>query len=231
MSSRNDSPKWSFDGKYIAFISDRSGRDEIWISESESRNPKKITDLDNEKGALVWTPDSKTLLYTAADKKLYSYSVTDAKTTVVTSTDLGRIGSVAVSPDSKWITFSKRTALAPKSTSAIGGGKSGHSEHCSTRNNAVGLPTTYIVFTSSEGPTAASQMIEYDYVIVGLSLRPDLTRRIATSQRGAGVGRRAARARTRGRERPRAGSLSSPHRLGGMARRAKDHVPGTTVAP
>ncbi len=59
MSSRNDAPKWSCDGKYIAFISDRSGRDEIWISEAESKNPKKITDLDNEKGALVGTPDSK----------------------------------------------------------------------------------------------------------------------------------------------------------------------------
>ena len=74
MASRNQSPKWSPDGKYIAFISDRSGRDEIWITDPEGRTPKKITDLDNEKGALVWTPDSKALLYTAADKKLYSYT-------------------------------------------------------------------------------------------------------------------------------------------------------------
>ena len=60
----------------------------------EGKSPKKITDLDNEKGALVWTPDSKALLYTAADKKLYSYTVADGKTTVVTSSDVGRIGSV-----------------------------------------------------------------------------------------------------------------------------------------
>ena len=46
----------------------------------KARTPKKITDLDNEKGALVWTPDSKSLLYTAADKKLYSYTVADGKT-------------------------------------------------------------------------------------------------------------------------------------------------------
>ena len=50
----------------------------------KAKTPKKITDLDNEKGALVWTPDSKSLLYTAADKKLYSYTVADAKTAVVT---------------------------------------------------------------------------------------------------------------------------------------------------
>jgi len=45
----------------------RSGRDEVWISDPEGRTPKKITDLDNEKGTLVWSPDSKLLLYTAAD--------------------------------------------------------------------------------------------------------------------------------------------------------------------
>ncbi len=86
MASRNQLPKWSFDGKWIAFQSDRSGRDEIWISDPEGRTPKKITDLDNEKGAPIWTPDSKSLLYIAAGKRLYNYSVADGKTTVVTST-------------------------------------------------------------------------------------------------------------------------------------------------
>ena len=45
----------------------------------KARTPKKISDLDNEKGAIVWTPDSKSLLYTAADKKLYSYCVADGE--------------------------------------------------------------------------------------------------------------------------------------------------------
>jgi tricorn protease len=73
MASRNSAPTWSPDGKLVAFVSDRSGRDEIWVSDPEGRTPKKITDLDNEKGTLVWTPDSAALLYTAADKKLYSF--------------------------------------------------------------------------------------------------------------------------------------------------------------
>ena len=77
---KNKSPKWSADGKYVAFISDKSGRDEIWISDPEGRNLKQITSLDNEKGAPTWTPDSKALLYSAADKRLYSYTVADGKT-------------------------------------------------------------------------------------------------------------------------------------------------------
>src|SRR5204863_6788318 len=56
MSSRSQFPKWSADGKNIAYVSDKSGRDEIWVSDPEGRSPKKITDLDNEKGALVWAP-------------------------------------------------------------------------------------------------------------------------------------------------------------------------------
>ena len=157
MASRNDAPKWSSDGKYIAFISDRSGRDEVWISESDSKSPKKITDLDNEKGSLVWTPDSKLLLYTAADKKLYSYSVADGKTTLITSTDLGRLGSVAVSPDSKWVTFSKqdRTVRTHVYIAPIGGGEERHISDDSllyAENNAVWTADgRYIVFTSSEG--------------------------------------------------------------------------------
>src|SRR5204862_820626 len=53
MASRNQFPKWSADGKYIAYISDKSGRDEIWLTDPDGKSPKKITDLDNEKGALI----------------------------------------------------------------------------------------------------------------------------------------------------------------------------------
>jgi tricorn protease len=80
MASRSQNPKWSPDGKWIAYLSDKSGRDEIWIGDPDGKNLKQISNLDNEKGAMLWTPDSKMLLYSAADKKLYNYSVADAKT-------------------------------------------------------------------------------------------------------------------------------------------------------
>jgi tricorn protease len=159
MASRSQSPKWSFDGKYIAFISDRSGRDEIWLCDQEGRGLKQITTLDNEKGALIWSPDSKLLLYTAADKKLYGYLVADGKTTVVTSSDVGRIGSVAVSPDSKWVAFSKqdRTMRSHVYIAPVTGGEERRVADDSllfAENNAVWTADgKYLVFISSAGTT------------------------------------------------------------------------------
>ncbi len=160
MASRNQSPKWSDDGKWLAFVSDRSGRDEIWVSDPEGRTPKKITDLDNEKGALVWTPDSTALLYTAADRKLYSYNVGAGTTAVVASSEVGRIGSVAVSPDSKWIAFSKqdRTLRSHVYIVPIGGGDERHISTDSllySESNAIWTADgRYLVFTSLEGASS-----------------------------------------------------------------------------
>src|SRR5262245_38735711 len=160
MASRNQTPKWSPDGKHIAFISDRSGHEEVWMSDPDGGSLKKITDLDNEKGALLWTPDSNLLLYTAADKKLYSYAVADGKTTVVTSDDIARIGSVSVSPDSKWVAFAKqgRTLRPHIYVAPIGGGEERHISDDSllyAENGAVWTGDgRYLVFTSSEFTSA-----------------------------------------------------------------------------
>ncbi|HSC28376.1 MAG TPA: hypothetical protein VLD67_13940, partial [Vicinamibacterales bacterium] len=156
MASRSQFPNWSPDGKYIAFVSDRTGRDEIWISDPEGTSPKQITSLDNEKGALVWTPNSEQLLYSAADKKLYSYTVASGTTAVVSTSEVGRIESIAVSPDSKWVAFSKRDrTLRPHVYIApIAGGEERHISDDSllyAESNAVWTADgRYLVFTSVE---------------------------------------------------------------------------------
>src|SRR5262249_39238709 len=145
------------DGKHIALISDRSGRDEIWISDPDGGALKKISDLDNEKGTLAWTPDSEKLLYTAADKKLYSYAIGANATSVVTTSDVARIGNFSISPDSKWVTFSKqdRTLRSHVYVVPIAGGEERHISDDSllyAENSAVWTGDgRYLVFTSSEG--------------------------------------------------------------------------------
>ncbi len=242
MSSRSDSPKWSPDGKYIAYVSDRSGRDEVWISDPEGTAPKKITDLDNEKGALVWSPDSKLLLYTAADKKLYSYNVADGKTQVLSSSELSRIGSVSISPDSKWVALAKqdRTLRWHVYIAPMAGGEERHISDDRVQYAETSAVWTadgrYIVFTSSEGASngiATQGGMTTTMALWVLPLRDQendpMDRDIDTEAEGL-----AAEAAARQSRRADAGGTPQPVDVkidwNGMARRARRlTVPGTTI--
>jgi tricorn protease len=242
MSSRSQSPRWSPDGKYVAFVSDRSGRDEVWVTDVEGTSPKKITSLDNEKSSLVWTPDSKALVYAAGDRTLYSYTVADGKTATVTSSDLGRLSSVAVSPDSKWITFSKqdRTLRPHVYIAPIGGGEEHHISDdrvLYSESNAVWTADgRYLVFTSVEGTSsgiASTGGLNPTMALWALSLRDldrdPMDRDIDTEAEGLAA---EAAARQTGRggvspQQPVEVRIDFP----GIARRAlRLTVPGTNIA-
>ncbi len=56
-------PRYSPDGQWIAFISDRDGADNLWIAKADGSDPRKLT---KEKRAMLlsptWTPDSQYVL-------------------------------------------------------------------------------------------------------------------------------------------------------------------------
>jgi tricorn protease len=113
--ARDTSPQWSPDGKWIAFVSDESGREEVWLCDERGGQMKKVSDSDSEKGLPVWSPDSKALLYPASDKKLYKYMVDGDKTDVLVGGDAIEFGNMAVSrpqwsPDGKWVSYAKSDA-------------------------------------------------------------------------------------------------------------------------
>ena len=108
---REQDPRWSPDGKWIAFVSDRTGREEVWISDELGKTPRKISDADCDKSAIVWSPDSQSLLWNGSDHKLRRVDVASGKTDVVASSDIGNLNGPQFSPDGKWISYSKPDSL------------------------------------------------------------------------------------------------------------------------
>jgi TolB protein len=59
-----DSPIWSPDGKYIAYLNGTLDENDIWIASVEGHDPIQLTDLPGSETLPSWSPDSKSLLFT-----------------------------------------------------------------------------------------------------------------------------------------------------------------------
>ena len=108
---REQSPRWSPDGKRIAFISDRSGGEQIWIADERGGNLKQVTTVDCDKNSILWSSDSKSMLWTGSDHKLRRVFIADGQTDELISSEVGNIGTPQISPDGKWLSYSKQDSL------------------------------------------------------------------------------------------------------------------------
>ncbi|MGC2235068.1 MAG: hypothetical protein WA584_02830 [Pyrinomonadaceae bacterium] len=69
----------SADGKSVAFVSRRDGKDNIYISSTITAETKKITANSNSMhciGSLEWSPDGKTI-YFDKQQQIYTISMFD----------------------------------------------------------------------------------------------------------------------------------------------------------
>lgn len=100
--------KWSPDGKYIAYISDKSGEDEIYITPQDGSGEEIQLTTNGEpyKWQLSWSPDSKKILFSDRELKLYYVDVDSKNVTEVAEGEVGRGFFGSWSPDSKWIAYS-----------------------------------------------------------------------------------------------------------------------------
>jgi tricorn protease len=104
---RETDPAWSPNGKWIAFLSDRGGREELYIANERATELKKLSDNDTDKVSLQWAPDSKSILYGSTDHKVRRVDVESGQTEVVAESTNGNVVDAQFSPDMKWISYAK----------------------------------------------------------------------------------------------------------------------------
>ena len=125
-------PKWSPDGKYIAFISsrgeDKEAKDQIWLIHSRGGEPWVLTSLKNGVNSFEWRTPDKIVFSAREDPYFYEQELKKKKDDAIVvgdqehflpvrlfevsvkakeverlSMNQGRIGEFAVSPDGQWV--------------------------------------------------------------------------------------------------------------------------------
>ena len=100
--------EWSYDGKNIAYISDRTGETEIWLEPAEGGEPVQLTkDNDTYIRQFAWSPDNKTILYTDRKNRIVVVDVASKSKKVLMQNPEAEFRDVAFSADSQWITYTK----------------------------------------------------------------------------------------------------------------------------
>src|ERR1039457_1835590 len=106
--ARDRQPRYSPDGKMIAYVSDRSGREEIYVTPADgSGDAQKVTDIDALKFSFRWSPDSKAIAFVTSADKLMKYDVASKQTSELVSSKYGQMGGAIWSPDGKWLAYAK----------------------------------------------------------------------------------------------------------------------------
>ncbi|WP_455103170.1 S41 family peptidase [Phocaeicola abscessus] len=99
---------WSPDGKYIAYISDKTGETEIWLQAVDENEPIQLTEHnDTYIRRLKWSPDSKKMLYTDRRNRIVEVDVASKSKRTLLQNPEGEFYEVEYSPDGKWITYTK----------------------------------------------------------------------------------------------------------------------------
>ncbi len=100
---------WSPNGKHIAWLSDKSGEYEIWVSNANgSGQPRQLTTGGNTyKFNISWSPNSKLIAWNDQGYSLYITDFESGKTRKMASSKYSRFGDFKWSPDSKWLTYSE----------------------------------------------------------------------------------------------------------------------------
>lgn len=99
---------FSPNSQWIAYVSDASGEDELYLQKVNSTDApiRLTTDGDRYKYQLLWSPDSKKLVWSDKSARVFWIDVATKSKTLITQGKKGDIRDYSWSPDSKFIAYS-----------------------------------------------------------------------------------------------------------------------------
>ena len=106
-------PAWSPDGKFVSYFSDKSGEYQLVIEAQDGLTPPRAIALPKPTHYYTpsWSPDSKKLVYTDTNLKVWVLDVASGQAKVIGSDPWmvpSRTLNPVWSPDSKWVAYSSR---------------------------------------------------------------------------------------------------------------------------
>ncbi|MGD8318923.1 MAG: S41 family peptidase [Gemmatimonadota bacterium] len=185
-SAHDKGARWSPDGRKIAFISDMSGEEELYLIDQDgSGEPERLTtDGDMMRYTPVWSPDSKRLAFSDKLGRLWSLTVADKRLTQVARDSTGNVGDQTWSPDGRWLTFSLTHRSGFRAVyvwDAQGGALHQVTDSLSNSYEPVfGAEGKYLFFLSDREYAPQVSTMEWDYAtarttgIFALALRKDV---------------------------------------------------------
>lgn len=103
---------WSPDGKYYAWLSDKSGEYQVYLAPSDNFSAAKaVTSFDSGYlSNLYWNPDGKKLYFTTGRRDVWEYNVETSKLEKILQSQQGSYSALQFTSDGTWAAYT--TSLA-----------------------------------------------------------------------------------------------------------------------
>jgi len=100
---------WSPDGRWIAYMSDRTGEDELYLAPQDGVGKELQITSDGNMFRLTpkWAPDSKKLVFADKATRLFYVDVDQKKPVLIDEGKYDELTDYSWSPDSRWVTYAK----------------------------------------------------------------------------------------------------------------------------
>jgi tricorn protease len=186
-SDANDrSPAWSPDGRWVAYISDKTGEEEIWIAAQDGSTPPQQVSSGGkaQRYSPEWSSDSKKIAFGDKDGRVWVLTIATKQVQMVTDARNGLILDYAWSPKANYLAYSSQNGNGLRSVYIWSGADNKSVRVTPTMFNSSGPawdPSgSYLYFVSSREFAPLISNSEFNYAtnrmgqIYALALRKDV---------------------------------------------------------